>query len=128
MKSVTGSEWTAAGPPSCRTCLYLQQLRDHRQHLGVADIDGVVPVGLPLVADVAQVKDGRQQAEDPECQAEEITHSHFPKCRRRHRHHLSRHHRPFFPLTACEWQAGIPPSPWPAEASQSHASGLLLPL
>lgn len=57
----------AAGPPSWP---YLQQLRDHRQHLGVADVDGVVPVGLPLVADVAQVKDGRQQAEDPTCRAE----------------------------------------------------------
>lgn len=44
---------------------YLQQLRHHRQLLRVADVDGVVPVGLPLVANVAQVKDGRQQREDP---------------------------------------------------------------
>lgn len=73
MESVTittENQWTAAGPPSCRMCPYLQQLRDHRQHLRVADVDGVVPVGLPLVADVAQVKDGRQQAEDPKGQAE----------------------------------------------------------
>lgn len=45
--------------------LYLQQLRDHRQHLRVIDVNGVVPVGFPLIADVTQVKDGRQQAENP---------------------------------------------------------------
>lgn len=47
---------------------YLQQLRDDGQLLWVTDVDGVVPVGFPLVADVAQVKDGRQQGEDPKQQ------------------------------------------------------------
>lgn len=46
-------------------CQYLQQLRDDGQLLWVTDVDGVVPVGFPLVADVAKVKDGRQQGEDP---------------------------------------------------------------
>lgn len=31
-------------------------------------------------------------------------------------------------LTACVWLEETPPSPWPAEASQSHALGLLLQL
>lgn len=128
MKPVTENEWTAAGPPSSRMCLYLQQLRDHRQHLGVADIDGVVPVGLPLVADVAQVKDGRQQAEDPKCQAEEIRNTVTSRSDIVVITIIFVAIIILFSLTACEWQAGIPPSPWPAEASQSHASGLLLPL
>lgn len=50
------------------TLQYLQQFRDDRKNLRVTDVDGVVPVGFPLVADVAQVKDGRQQAEDPKQQ------------------------------------------------------------
>lgn len=29
-------------------------------------------------------------------------------------------------LTVCAWKGESPPSPWLAEASQSHASGLLL--
>ena len=45
---------------------HLQQLRDDGQHLRVADVDGFIPVGLPLIADVPQVEDGRQQGENPE--------------------------------------------------------------
>lgn len=37
---------------------HLQQLRHDGQHLWVADVDGIVPVGLLLVADVSQVEDG----------------------------------------------------------------------
>lgn len=45
--------------------LYLQQFWHHGQLLWVTDVDGVIPVSLPLVANVAQVKDGWQQREDP---------------------------------------------------------------
>lgn len=45
---------------------HLQQLRHDGQHLWVADVYGIVPVGLLLVADVSQVEDGRQQREDPD--------------------------------------------------------------
>lgn len=44
---------------------HLQQLWDDGQHFWVADVDGIVPVGLFLVADVSQMEDGRQQGEDP---------------------------------------------------------------
>lgn len=45
---------------------HLEQLRHDGQHLWVADVNGIVPVGLLLVADVSQVEDGRQQREDPD--------------------------------------------------------------
>lgn len=48
---------------------YLQEFWDNGQHLWVGDVDGVVPVGFPLVANVAQMEDGRQQREDPKEQA-----------------------------------------------------------
>lgn len=44
---------------------HLQQLWDDGQHFWVADVDGIVPVGLFLVADVSQMEDGREQGEDP---------------------------------------------------------------
>lgn len=53
--------------PSSLLKQYLQQLWDNWQHLWVTDVDAVVPIGFPLIADVAQVKDGWQQAEDPKC-------------------------------------------------------------
>lgn len=55
---------------------YRQQLRNHRQLLGVTDVYGVIPVGLPLVADVPQVKDGRQQRKDP---VQQIKHGNVQK-------------------------------------------------
>lgn len=64
----TFKEYAAIKPPSSIIFQYLQQFWDDRQHLWVTDVDGVVPVGFPLVADVAQVKDGWQQAEDPKQQ------------------------------------------------------------
>lgn len=45
---------------------HLQQLRDDGQDLWVADVDGIVPVGLLLVTDVSQVEDCGQQGEDPD--------------------------------------------------------------
>lgn len=45
---------------------HLQQLRHDGQNLWVADVDGIIPVGLFLVADVSQVEDGWQQGEDPD--------------------------------------------------------------
>lgn len=44
---------------------HLQQLWDDGQNLWVTDVDGIVPVGLLLVADVSQMEDGREQREDP---------------------------------------------------------------
>lgn len=49
-----------------RHAAHLQQLGDDGQDLWVADVDGIVPVGLLLVTDVSQVEDCRQQGEDPD--------------------------------------------------------------
>lgn len=43
---------------------HLQQLWDDGQNFWVTDVDGIVPVGLFLVADVSQMEDGRQQGEN----------------------------------------------------------------
>lgn len=107
---------------------YLQQFWDHRQLLWVADIDGIITVCLPLVANVAQVKDGWQQWEDPggEQKYSELEwcwcvwifiHSALMQ--------LRAVQGPLVRLTVCVWQEETPPSPWPAEASQSHALDLL---
>ena len=40
-----------------RRAAHLQQLGDDGQHFWVADVDGIVSVGLLLVADVSQVQD-----------------------------------------------------------------------
>lgn len=44
---------------------HLQQLGHNWQDVQVADVDGVIPIGLLLIADIPQVKDSRQQREDP---------------------------------------------------------------
>lgn len=44
---------------------HLKQLRHDGQNIWVADVDGILPVGLFFVSDVSQVEDGRQQGEDP---------------------------------------------------------------
>lgn len=44
---------------------HLKQLRHDGQNFWVADVDGILPVGLFFVSDVSQVEDGRQQGEDP---------------------------------------------------------------
>lgn len=62
--------------------MYLQQLRNHRQLLWVTDVYGVIPVGLPLVADVPQVKDGRQQRKDP---VQQVKHCNIQKMLERKR-------------------------------------------
>lgn len=49
-----------------RHAAHLQQLWDDGQDLWVANVDGIVPVGLLLIADVSQVEDCWQQGEDPD--------------------------------------------------------------
>lgn len=48
-----------------RHAAHLKQLRHDGQNVWVADVDGILPVGLFFVSDVSQVEDGRQQGEDP---------------------------------------------------------------
>lgn len=107
----------------------LQQFRDDGKHLRVADIDGVVSVRLLLVTNVPQVKDRRQQREDPAetSQTKPRPLRSYQPIRRQQTWTLRMIDRQRVKPTVFWWREGIPPSPWPAGVSRSHASDLHLP-